>query len=69
MREGVGAGGPNLWPGISILIVPAVGDIGAERVCSTDRADEGVDLTKRWSPHRSDHHWDWNCERVEKKIG
>ena len=66
--EGVGAGGPNLWPGITTLIVPAVGGGGgAERVCSTDRAAEGVALTCYFSPHWIDHHWDWgNCKTVER---
>jgi len=57
--EAVGAGGPNLWPWITTLIVPAVGGGGgAERVCSTDRAAEGVALTHHCSTSRSDHHRD-----------
>jgi len=57
--EGVAVGGPNLWSGITALIVPAVGDGGAERVCSTDRAAERVaQLTHHCSTSRSDHHRD-----------
>jgi len=44
-----------------------VGDGGAERVCSTDRAAEGIALTHHCSTNWSDHHGDrGNCEMVER---